>query len=145
MPLSWEAGGIAESSWAIPKGAKLGHYQVVLLRQAAEQGAEELDLDQERISGEFRVEEFRVPLLRGFMQPPSEPQIGVSELPVELGVQYLAGGGASHLPVTLRAQIRPKSVSFPADYEGFTLRQYTPQRGSGTSRRWHRIWKRRRW
>ena len=109
----------------------------MLLRQAPEQGAEELDLDQERISGEFRVEEFRVPLLRGFMQPPSEPQVGVSELPVELGVQYLAGGGASHLPVTLRAQIRPKSVSFPADYEGFSfasirLKEGVVRRGVGT-------------
>jgi len=26
LPLDWEAGGIAESSWAIPKGAKLGRY-----------------------------------------------------------------------------------------------------------------------
>ena len=136
LPLYWEAGGIAESSWAIPKGAKLGRYQVVMLRQAAEQEAAELDHDHERVSGEFRVEEFRVPLLRGFIQPPSEPQIGVSELPVELSVQYLAGGGASRLPVTLRAQIRPKSVSFPADYEGFTfigtrLKEGVVRRGDG--------------
>ena len=54
------------------------------------------------ISGEFRVEEFRVPLMRAILQPPAEPQVGVSELPVELGVQYLAGGGASNLPATLR-------------------------------------------
>jgi hypothetical protein len=59
--------------------------------------------------------------MRGFLQPPAGPQIGVSELPVELGIQYLAGGGASHLPVTLRAQIRPKGLSFPEDFEGFAF------------------------
>ncbi len=138
LPLSWEAGGMAESTWAIPKGAKLGRYQVVLLRQASEQGTEESDLDQGRISGEFRVEEFRVPILRGFLQPASEPQIGVSELPVEIGVQYLAGGGAGHLPVTLRAKIQPKSVSFPADYAGFVfagrrLKEGVIRQGAGNS------------
>ena len=138
LPLSWDAEGIAESSWAIPKGAKLGRYQVVLLRQGSGGGTAELDPGQERISGEFRVEEFRVPLLRGFMQPPSEPQIGVSELPVEIGVQYLAGGGAGHLPVTLRAKIQPKKVSFSADYEGFVfastrLKEGVIRRGAGTS------------
>ena len=121
LPLHWEGEGIAESTWAIPKGAKLGRYQVVLLRQAAEPRAEESDSGQEQISGEFRVEEFRVPLMRGLLQPPSDPQITVSELPVELGVKYLAGGGASNLPVILRAQIRPKGVSFPQDFEGFTF------------------------
>ncbi|MGH8065828.1 MAG: alpha-2-macroglobulin family protein [Candidatus Entotheonellia bacterium] len=119
--LRWEAGGIAENTWTIPKGAKLGRYKVVLLRQAAEQSAEESDPEQERSSGEFRVEEFRVPLMRGIILPPPEPQIGVSELPVELGVQYLAGGGARNLPVVLRAQIRPKSVAFPEAFEGFTF------------------------
>jgi alpha-2-macroglobulin len=140
LPLLWEAGGSAENTWAIPRGAKLGRYQVVLLRQATEQGPEESDPDQEHVSGEFRVEEFRVPLMRGFVQPPSAPQIGVAELPVELGVQYLAGGGASRLPVTLRAKLRTKSVSFPEDYDGFTfasarLKEGVVQRGAGVGAR----------
>jgi len=129
LPLRWEAGTVAESTWAIPRGAKLGRYQVVLLRQPADQGAKESDPEQEWISGEFRLEEFRVPLMRGILQPPPEPQIGVSELPVELGVQYLAGGGARNLTVTLRAQIRPKGVSFPEAYEGFTFANRRIQAG----------------
>jgi hypothetical protein len=36
-------------------------------------------------------------------------------------VQYLAGGGASRLPVTLRAQIRPYSFPAPLDFEHFTF------------------------
>jgi uncharacterized protein YfaS (alpha-2-macroglobulin family) len=139
LPLTWEARGIAENTWVIPNGAKLGRYQVVLLRRVTSQGAAERGTAQEWTSGEFRLEEFRVPLMRGILQPPSEPQIAVSELPVEVGVQYLAGGGASQLPVTLRAQIRPKSVSFPADFEGFAfangrVREGTIRRGSGGGR-----------
>jgi alpha-2-macroglobulin len=135
-PLRWEAGGIAENTWTIPKGAKLGRYQVVLLRQSAEQSAEGSAPVQEWTSGEFRVEEFRVPLMRGILLPPSEPQIGASELPVELGVQYLAGGGARNLPVVLRAQIRPKGVAFPEAFEGFTfankrLKEGVIRRGDG--------------
>ncbi|HEX9871516.1 MAG TPA: MG2 domain-containing protein, partial [Candidatus Tectomicrobia bacterium] len=129
LPLRWEAGAVAESAWAIPKGAKLGRYQIVLLRQAAEQRGETSDFEDQWISGEFRVEEFRVPLMRGALQPPGEPQIGVSELPVELAVQYLAGGGARHLPVTLRAQIRPKSVFFPDLFEGFTFAHHRLKEG----------------
>jgi hypothetical protein len=30
LPLHWDAHGIAESTWIIPKGAKLGQYQVLL-------------------------------------------------------------------------------------------------------------------
>ncbi len=127
LSLNWQEGGIAENTWVIPKAAKLGRYQVVLERAA----------EQEWTSGEFRVEEFRVPLMRGILQPPSEPQIAVSELPVEVGVQYLSGGGASDLPVTLRAQLRPKGVSFPTDFEGFTfansrVREGTVRKGSSS-------------
>jgi hypothetical protein len=55
---------------------------------------------------------------------------------VELGVQYPAGGGGSRLPVTLRAQIRTKSGSFPEDYDGFTfastrLKEGVVHRGAG--------------
>jgi uncharacterized protein YfaS (alpha-2-macroglobulin family) len=121
FPLHWDDVGIAENTWTIPKGAKLGRYQVVLMRPTPGQESATPYPEQEWISGEFRLEEFRLPLMRAILQPPAEPQVGVSELPVELGVQYLAGGGASNLAVTLRAQIRPKQVSFQEDFEGYTF------------------------
>jgi alpha-2-macroglobulin len=121
LSLHWDDVGVAENTWTIPKGAKLGRYQIVLVRLRPGQGSETPDPEQEWISGEFRVEEFRVPLMRAILRPPAEPQMGISELPVELGVQYLAGGAASNLAVTLRAQIRPKRVSFQEDFEGFTF------------------------
>ena len=121
LSLTWDDVGVAENTWTIPKGAKLGRYQIVLTRLRTGQGSETPDPEQEWISGEFRVEAFRVPLMRAILQPPAEPQIGVSELPIDLGVQYLAGGPASNLAVTLRVQIRPKRVSFQGDFEGFTF------------------------
>jgi uncharacterized protein YfaS (alpha-2-macroglobulin family) len=129
LPLSWDTAGSAEHTWSIPRGAKLGRYQVVLVRAAAGKDSEPSAPEEEWRSGEFRVEEFRVPLMRGIVKPPSEPQIAISELTVALGVQYLAGGGASNLPVTLRAQIRPKNVSFREDFEGFTFANGAVQEG----------------
>jgi uncharacterized protein YfaS (alpha-2-macroglobulin family) len=141
FPLRWDATGVAESAWTIPKGAKLGRYHVVLVRQSGQPGVatpESAPGEQEWMAGEFRVEEFRVPLMKGILQPPRDPQIGVSELPVEIGVQYLSGGGAAKLPVTLRAQISPKSVVAPADFEGFAfsnelVKEGIVRRGGGSA------------
>lgn len=118
--VQWDVIGVAENTWTIPKGAKLGHYQIVLVRKSNPQGRNG-GVEPEWISGEFRVEEFRVPVMRGIIQASTALQIGVTELPVDLAVQYLAGGGAGHLPVVLRAQLRPKSVVFPTDFEGFVF------------------------
>ncbi|MGH7962197.1 MAG: alpha-2-macroglobulin family protein, partial [Candidatus Binatia bacterium] len=121
FPVQWQGAGVAENTWPIPKEAKLGLYQVVLTRPQvkselvgpirSEAETRELVLEErEWTSGEFRVEEFRVPLMKGTIQPPADPQIAVTEIPVDLSVQYLAGGGAGNLPVILRAQVRPREA-----------------------------------
>jgi uncharacterized protein YfaS (alpha-2-macroglobulin family) len=112
FPLKWDAQGIAETTWAIPRDAKLGNYAVVLVKK----GESERRGDWRRVSGEFRVEEFRVPLLRGTIKPPAEPLVTPREIPLDLTVQYLAGGGAGLLPVRLRSEMRSRSVP---SYEGF--------------------------
>ena len=43
-------------------------------------------------SGEFRVEEYRVPLMKGVINPPAKPLVAASEATVDLAVSYLAGG-----------------------------------------------------
>jgi uncharacterized protein YfaS (alpha-2-macroglobulin family) len=111
LPLTWDAAGVAENAWQIPKEAKLGSYEVVM--KSGSRG--------ELLSGRFRVEEFRVPLMKGVIRPPAGPQVAVSELPLDLGVQYLAGGGAGGLPVTLRAQIRPRAAVTVDAFEDFTF------------------------
>ena len=72
-------------------------------------------------SGSFRVEQFRVPLMKGTVKLPAEPQIAVSDVPVDLAVQYLAGGPARRLPVVLRAQIRPMTLPSTDAFEHFTF------------------------
>lgn len=132
FPLSWDANGIAETTWAVPKDAKLGNYSIVLLSRETKEpktrkrvgGYEEGDEDDWRVprwnSGSFRVEEFRVPLLRGMIQPPQKPAVNVSELGLDLLVTYLSGGGAGNDAVQLRTAIQPRSVVFE-DYDDFTF------------------------
>jgi uncharacterized protein YfaS (alpha-2-macroglobulin family) len=118
FPLKWEANGIAEMTWTIPKEAKLGFYEVRLLKKAEAEHTKTIHRRERRewTSGRFRVEEFRVPLLKGIIQPPSEPLINAREVMLDLSIQYLAGGGAGLLPIKLRSEIRPKYIT---PFEGF--------------------------
>ncbi|HTF99012.1 MAG TPA: MG2 domain-containing protein [Nitrospirota bacterium] len=130
MPLLWDKNGIAETVWKIPQEAKLGEYSVFLMQKASgkekkrtavggyEEGDEEYLNAGGWTSGSFRVEEFRVPLMKGIIQPPKEPLVHAAEANVDLFLKYLSGGGASGAAVKFRAQEMPKYVSF-ADYEEF--------------------------
>lgn len=115
MPLTWDARGAAENSWAIPPTARLGRYAVVLARPNAEPPVPS------RTSGSFRVEEFRVPLMRAVVKLPAEPQVAVSSVAADVSVAYLAGGPAARLPVILRSQLRPRSVTTPPEFDAFSF------------------------
>jgi uncharacterized protein YfaS (alpha-2-macroglobulin family) len=104
FPLQWGPTGSAENDWTIPKEAKLGTYDLLLDRIR---------------SGEFRVEAFRVPLMKGAIKPPERPLVAASEATVDLNIQYLAGGGAGLLPVKLRGLIQPKGLSAFDGFENF--------------------------
>jgi len=98
LPLVWDASGTAEQSWPIPAAAKLGQYEVSLKTSETQWS-----------SGSFRLEQFRVPLMKAVVKLPAEPQVGVTEIPVDIAVHYLAGGAAAGLPVIVRAQIRDRA------------------------------------
>jgi uncharacterized protein YfaS (alpha-2-macroglobulin family) len=89
LPLRWDsANGIAESTWEIPKEAKLGNYAITLASgKKTRYGKEEYN------SGSFRVEEYKVPIVKGSIQPVSELIIDKTELEVDLQVSYLSGVG----------------------------------------------------
>ena len=123
FPIQWDAQGIAETTWTIPKEAKLGTYGVWLKREPPVSQDKTVAEDHEAYyspegqrSGEFRVEEYRVPLMKGVINPPAQPLVAVSEATVDLAVSYLAGGSAGNLPVTFRSLVQPKVL--PA-FEGF--------------------------
>ena len=122
FPLKWDANGIAETTWTIPKEAKLGNYAVILHEQSDKKEKKARDREaREWTSGTFRVEEFRIPLLKGVIQPPADPLINAKELTLDLSVQYLAGGGAGLLPIKLRNEIGPKSVPPFEGFDDFTF------------------------
>ncbi len=127
QPIAWRktaTGGLsAENSFQIPPAAKLGVYQVELRGG----GARERSFS----SGEFRVEEFRLPVLEGRVAPAEKKAlINAKAVPTEVQINYVAGGGAANLPVRVSALVRGKSLSF-ADYDEFN---FSPPRGDrGTS------------
>ncbi len=139
QPIKWRktpTGGLSsESSFAIPQAAKLGVYQVTL-RTGKPAGADS-DSDDDSDAGpdadggdnaqgsydtgEFRVEEFRLPVLQGRIAPiDSNPLIGARSVQVGVQVDYVAGGGAAGLPVKVSAMVRGKSLSF-ADFDAFSF------------------------
>lgn len=114
--LKWDKNGVAESFWSIPKDAKLGNYEVILYKKEAKKNKE--NSEESFISGSFRVEEFRVPLMKGVIKPIKSPLINPSKLDLDLLVTYLAGGGFSNGNVKLRAKPYIKKI-YMEDYEDF--------------------------
>ncbi|MGI8785636.1 MAG: alpha-2-macroglobulin family protein [Acidobacteriota bacterium] len=124
LPLRWDAKGIAETQWEVPRGAKLGQYGVSLALSSNDE-----DHRNSWTSGQFRVEEYRVPLMRGTIHFPSGPLVRPTEVPVDLAVQYLSGGPAGKLPVRLKHQLRSRWVSGFDDFEGFSFANGTVKEG----------------
>jgi alpha-2-macroglobulin len=131
FPLAWKADNSAETKMTVPKGAELGFYDVHLLKKATKKSKKTVGGRPEAgegqffsgdgwESGSFRVEEFRVPLMKGVVEPPKEPAINASAVELDLYVAHLSGGGAGGASVKLRTQTRPRSVSFD-DYEDFSF------------------------
>lgn len=116
-------GQSAENTFAIPPAAKLGVYQVEL------SGGEQR---QRFFSGQFRVEEFRLPVLEGRITPSDKkPLVKPAAVPVDVQVNYVSGGGASKLPVRVSALVRGKSLSF-SDYDAFS---FAPAQGNNSADR----------
>ncbi len=130
FPLKWDSQGIAETEWEIPRDANLGVYEVYFLKKLSEKkheknavggyeaGDESNYFPDGWVSGSFRVEEFRVPLMKAIIQLPKEPLIRAKQAELDLFVSYLSGGGAGAMAVKLRSQVQRKQLSYP-DYEDF--------------------------
>ncbi len=117
-------GQSAESTFAVPPAAKLGVYQVEL------KPADE-DKNRSFSSGQFRVEEFRLPVLEGRITPVEKKAlINVKAVPTDVQINYVAGGGAVNLPVRVSALVRGKTLSY-SDYEDFS---FAAPRGKAASR-----------
>ncbi|HYK92385.1 MAG TPA: MG2 domain-containing protein [Acidobacteriota bacterium] len=120
--LKWDANGIAESTWTIPKEARLGEYEILLSGgNKTPSDAGSTNHSGGTISGSFRVEEYRVPLMRALIRPPSQPLVSPSDVPVDLTVTYLGGGAAGNLPIKFRYDIHPRYVPGFEGFEDYTF------------------------
>ena len=121
QPVLWRktaTGGLsAENAFAIPPNAKLGLYQVELRGEGDTRSF---------TTSNFRVEEFRLPVLEGRIAPSDKkPLVGIDTLPLDVQVNYISGGGAANLPVRVSALVREKYVNY-SDYPGFNF--YPPSK-----------------
>lgn len=117
FPVKWDKYGTAESIWNIPKDVKLGQYEVVLAKKGVNKEGKTY-IAESYTSGNFRVEEFRIPLMKAQIKPLNPPHVNVSRLDLDIIVSYLSGGGYSNGNIKLRGRMYPKSVIFD-DYEDF--------------------------
>lgn len=100
LPAKFDAQGIADTQWAIPHEARLGPYEIVL-------GTGEQALP----AGRFTVAAFRVPTMRAQISLPQAELVRADSARVDVGVQYLSGGGASLQPVRLTSLVEPAGYS----------------------------------
>ncbi len=117
--LAWRttaSGGLSsESRFAIPPAAKLGVYQVSLSNQRNSREQSSIDTVQ------FRVEEFRLPVLEGSILPAEKAAlVALTSLPTQVQINYVAGGPASNLPVRVSALMRGKYLSYP-DFDAYSF------------------------
>ncbi|UTH73206.1 alpha-2-macroglobulin [Chromobacterium sp. IIBBL 290-4] len=126
LPLTWRAGRYAETSYAIPKEAKLGEYTLYLERKAA-RGPDDKDkpaspeLDGYSLhSGGFRVEEFRLPVMTGRIFSAKGANIAPKQLPLSVAMAWGNGGPAKDWPVEVSAMLSD-SYTRHKEYEGFSF------------------------
>lgn len=106
VPVQWSANS-GSSSWQIPKEARLGSYTV------------SIHLPEGRLTaGSFRVEQYRVPLMRAVMKPPAQPVVNRRQLDIDVQLNLMAGGAAAGAPVKIRSRMQPYPLQF-AGYEDF--------------------------
>ena len=128
QPISWRktatGGQSADNTFAIPPAAKLGMYEVQL--RASDEKSRSFS------SGQFRVEEFRLPVLEGRITPAEKKAlVNVSSVPTDVQVNYVSGGAAVNLPVRVSALVRGKILSY-SDHEAFSFSPPRARRGEGS-------------
>ena len=105
------ADGSGETSWTAPAGAPMGDYD---LSVDAPDGRT-IHVDQS-----FRVDEYKLPTMRATVGGPQGAAVRPRQLPLDLFVGYLSGGGAPNLPVDIRVGWFAHEAA-PAGYEGYSF------------------------
>ncbi|MES3013228.1 MAG: MG2 domain-containing protein, partial [Pseudomonadota bacterium] len=128
QPLKWNGARNAVASWAIPPAAKLGLYNVVLGRESGNEKRR-----REWTSGNFRVEEFRMPLVDARVSGPKAVAVAPKELPIAVQLNYFSGGPMAQQPARASALLKSRSTSF-SGYDEFSFEPpREPSRTQGNS------------
>ncbi|HEX9963472.1 MAG TPA: MG2 domain-containing protein [Allosphingosinicella sp.] len=124
LPLALDADGLGESEWTPPKGAPAGDYDI-LVKPGAE--ARKAGSDEEEdpaptlyTSQSFRVDEYRLPTMRASVSGPRTPSVRPTQMPLDLYVGYLSGGGSAGAAVKLRTAWEPLGES-PDGWEDWSF------------------------
>jgi uncharacterized protein YfaS (alpha-2-macroglobulin family) len=122
IPLQWKELGAASTTFTIPEEAAQGTYYVSLVT------LKDNKVDQKLDAGHFQVKDFRVPLMRSDLQfKDKKSRYTAGEELILLGhLEFLAGGMASDMPVTLRTEVNPGFNSYVPEYEEYTFRYGQP-------------------
>ena len=110
LPLT-VANGVGETTWTAPVGAPMGDYDL---------SVETPDQRSIAVSQSFRVDEYKLPTMRATVGGPKAAAVRPRQLPLDLFVGYLSGGGASNLPVDIRVGWFAHDAT-PDGYEGYTF------------------------
>ena len=110
QPIMLGRDGIGESEWTAPKGAPQGDYDLSVIV-----GDKTLGTGQS-----VRVDEYRLPTMRATISGPKEALVRPSQVPVDLFVGYLSGGGAARIPVTLRSTF-DTDIAAPKGWDGWSF------------------------
>lgn len=124
LPLVWNGMRSASSRWNIPAAAKLGSYRV-LLQRSSDDEARQRRWD----SGDFRVEEFRVPLVDARLAGPKQLPIAPSAIDLAVQLNFMSGGAMGNTPIQATALLRERAVVMP----GFEEFSFQPPRGLATN------------
>lgn len=120
LPVQWvktATGGLsATSQYVLPKTAKLGMYSLSLVSDTDPYGWYD--------NAQFRVEEFKLPLLTGSLKISDAADavslIAPDQLTADVQLAYVSGGPAGQLPVQMSGVVHDKNVTFP-DYEDYSF------------------------
>ncbi len=149
LPLKWAADHSADSTFPIPAAAKLGEYSVTLddgplnATDDTDTDADKNDSDSDDSSngssietGSFRVEEFRLPVFKGSIGIKDQKTgalVAATEAPLNVQIDYVAGGPASNLPVQVSALMKDTSPPFASQYDSFSFTPYKKPADDGAS------------
>jgi uncharacterized protein YfaS (alpha-2-macroglobulin family) len=115
QPLVWNGTRFALSTWTIPPAAKLGVYNVRLVRDRGDAARK-----REWRSGDFRVEAFRLPLVDARISGPKAAAIAPTSLPIAVQLNYFSGGPMGAAPARASALLKSRAVAF-AGYDDFSF------------------------